>query len=174
MNTIIKKWFVFDGKQQTGPYSLEEMQEKVVTHKLSAEQFVWCEGMDGWKALGEVDVLRGGSMTRRPPSPPPDFALPAVEPSGKIRKSSVSFDAEEHTFVREIGKIKDEDRTGSIQRDIISNAKREAKAASSMEQKKRVEVEGESLAQDKFIWIILGLVVTAVIWFVFFQKGATP
>lgn len=175
MGTIIKKWFVFDGKQQTGPFSLEEMQDKVGQGKIAPDQFVWCEGMEGWKALGEVDILRGGSMTRRPPTPPPDFALPAIEPTGAIRKSVAKFEQrEEHTFVKEIGKMKDEDRTGAIQRDILHNAQREAKAASHLENKARVEIEGTSLMQNKIVWLVLAIAAAAATWFLFLKKGTNP
>src|SRR4051812_29705440 len=49
-----KKWFVYVGDHHEGPFSLEEVQGKMVQGDVSTESFVWAEGMTDWKPMTEM------------------------------------------------------------------------------------------------------------------------
>ncbi|MDJ0510071.1 MAG: tubulin-like doman-containing protein [Crocosphaera sp.] len=49
-----KKWYVYQDNQQTGPFSSEELLPKGVTF----QTYVWCAGMEGWRAASEIEELR--------------------------------------------------------------------------------------------------------------------
>ncbi|MGK7940033.1 MAG: tubulin-like doman-containing protein [Crocosphaera sp.] len=48
------KWYVYQDNQQTGPFSSEELLQEGVTF----QTYVWCAGMEGWKAASEIEELR--------------------------------------------------------------------------------------------------------------------
>ncbi len=51
---IEKKWFVYLGDHHEGPFSLIEIQEKMVQGVVTSEGYVWAEGMKDWKPMKEV------------------------------------------------------------------------------------------------------------------------
>lgn len=52
------EWFFYDkNKQQRGPCSLEELKLNWSHKNLSADSFVWAEGVDGWKKVQELPKL---------------------------------------------------------------------------------------------------------------------
>ncbi|OFZ78386.1 MAG: hypothetical protein A2583_13935 [Bdellovibrionales bacterium RIFOXYD1_FULL_53_11] len=52
-----KKWFVYLGDHHEGPFSLAEMQTKMSQGQISSLNYVWCEGMQDWKAMTEVPAF---------------------------------------------------------------------------------------------------------------------
>jgi hypothetical protein len=49
----MKKYFINDGTQQQGPFSLEEL----IAMKITPNTPVWHEGMDQWKTAGQLEEL---------------------------------------------------------------------------------------------------------------------
>lgn len=50
-------WFVLKGQERFGPYSPQEILGLVGSQKLSPQDFVWNNAMEGWKPLGQVPQL---------------------------------------------------------------------------------------------------------------------
>jgi hypothetical protein len=48
------KYFIHDGAEQKGPFSIEELQSL----NISKESMVWCEGLENWKPAGEIEELQ--------------------------------------------------------------------------------------------------------------------
>ena len=70
---IQKKWHLFIGNQTEGPFDLDEVREKLAQGLIQSDAFVWCEGMDDWKKMNEVEefLLPSASTPRVSPPPPP-------------------------------------------------------------------------------------------------------
>jgi len=49
----MKKYFLHDGTEPSGPFDFEELKEKKITKKSP----IWFEGMDNWKYAGEIIEL---------------------------------------------------------------------------------------------------------------------
>ncbi|MEO5970354.1 MAG: DUF4339 domain-containing protein [Bdellovibrionia bacterium] len=50
MNDFIeKKWFIFVKDKHEGPFSIDEIHDKITKGTLAAETYVWKEGMSDWK-----------------------------------------------------------------------------------------------------------------------------
>src|SRR3954466_10824870 len=73
MSNPEKKWFVYTGVQQEGPLSLDEVRGRVLSGRLIGAHLAWCEGMDTWLKVEEIDVLRSILNPPQPahPVPPP-------------------------------------------------------------------------------------------------------
>lgn len=59
--------------QQTGPFGTTELAEKIAAGLVSAKTLVWKDGMEGWKAAGEVNelaVLFAPAGTAKKETPP--------------------------------------------------------------------------------------------------------
>ncbi len=69
----MKKYFLHDGSQQTGPFNLEELMSK----NLNRNTPIWFEGLDEWTTIGKIDELKEIFTAEPPPfaakmaSPPP-------------------------------------------------------------------------------------------------------
>ncbi len=61
-------WLAKDG-QQLGPYSIEEVQQRLAQGLAEATDLVWTEGMPTWEPLAKVVPVRRGPPP--PPIPPP-------------------------------------------------------------------------------------------------------
>jgi hypothetical protein len=60
-----KKWFVYMGDHHEGPFSLEEIQGKMQAGIVTSSQYVWCEGMNDWQQIPEVEAVQ--ALLRQPP-----------------------------------------------------------------------------------------------------------
>jgi hypothetical protein len=49
-----KKWFVYLRDHHEGPFTLEEIQEKMAQQLFSSASYVWAEGMADWQMMTEV------------------------------------------------------------------------------------------------------------------------
>lgn len=58
----MKKYFISLEGQQTGPYTIEELQAMNLTNKY----LVWTDGFSGWKSIQSIQELRE-SITKLPP-----------------------------------------------------------------------------------------------------------
>ena len=59
----MKKYFLNDGYQQTGPFNIEELKSK----NLNSDTPIWFEGLDEWTTIGKVDELKKIIIVTPPP-----------------------------------------------------------------------------------------------------------
>jgi len=83
----MKKYFLHDGKEQQGPYDLNELKEK----KISKETQIWYEGLESWTKADNIDELKDIFKDVPPPftqkqSPPPISETANKPPVSKKRK----------------------------------------------------------------------------------------
>jgi len=64
-------WHIAQGGKSIGPMGVEQLRAMVADGSLRSDTFVWCEGMTGWVAAGEVPALAGLFRPSAPPPPPP-------------------------------------------------------------------------------------------------------
>ncbi|GAA4339290.1 DUF4339 domain-containing protein [Flaviaesturariibacter amylovorans] len=57
----MKKYYIIDGQEQKGPFSVDELKALTVNR----DTYVWYEGADGWSKAGALDEL--GEVFRTPP-----------------------------------------------------------------------------------------------------------
>jgi len=67
----MKKYFLHNGTESSGPFNFEELIAKKITKKTP----VWFEGMENWKYAGEIDERRLQSEILKENN---------IEPSAKI------------------------------------------------------------------------------------------
>ena len=60
---------VAENGQTLGPFSLEGLAQAVADGRFRAETLVWCAGMSGWTAAGQLPHF--ASLFQTPPPPPP-------------------------------------------------------------------------------------------------------
>jgi hypothetical protein len=79
------KYFIHDGSEQAGPYSIEELQSL----NIGKESMVWHEGLDGWKPAGEIEELQSiFPVVAMPPPLEPKTNMPPPFISAKKPESS--------------------------------------------------------------------------------------
>ena len=59
----MKKYFLHDGKEQSGPFDVEELKAKQITPDTS----IWYEGIEDWTTAGKIEELKGLFKTSTPP-----------------------------------------------------------------------------------------------------------
>jgi hypothetical protein len=52
-----KKWFVYLGDHHEGPFSLDDITGRMKNGQVSAQNYVWCEGMADWKPMPDVPAF---------------------------------------------------------------------------------------------------------------------
>jgi hypothetical protein len=55
---IQKKWFIYIGDHHEGPFSAEEISQKLKSGEAKEESYVWCEGMADWQMFSSVNELK--------------------------------------------------------------------------------------------------------------------
>ncbi len=75
----MKEYFYLKGKDQDGPFTVEQLADK----RLTNETLIWTEGMENWQKLKEIPEL---VQTLKPKSVPP----PSPVEAEKIIKTEVS------------------------------------------------------------------------------------
>jgi hypothetical protein len=75
----MKEYFFLTGKDQNGPFTIEQLADKGLTN----ETLIWTEGMENWQKLKDIPEL---AQTLRPKSVPP----PPPDTDEKIFKTEVS------------------------------------------------------------------------------------
>jgi hypothetical protein len=94
----MRKYFVHNGQQQAGPYTIEELRDK----DLQPNIFIWFEGMDTWMQAGKIDELKHFFVSAPPaftlttpayPAPPQkkNISRPDAIPKEKKKKSPWFF-----------------------------------------------------------------------------------
>lgn len=66
--------------QQSGPYSIPQLQSLVQQGQINAQTYVWKQGMSNWECAGQVQELAPLFITNTPPPPP---GAPGVPPMPK-------------------------------------------------------------------------------------------
>ena len=54
---IQKKWFIYINDQHQGPFSVDEVQQKLTSGQITQQNHVWCEGMSDWQVITQVASL---------------------------------------------------------------------------------------------------------------------
>ncbi|QSB06914.1 SPFH domain-containing protein [Natronoglycomyces albus] len=65
-----EEWFAGINGAQQGPYDVNGLRQQISAGTLTRETLVWKNGMDGWKAAGEVPELANLFGSTPPPLPP--------------------------------------------------------------------------------------------------------
>lgn len=65
------QYYVAINGQQSGPFTIQQLQQLVAQGQLSASSLVWKQGMGGWAAANSVDELASLFATLTPPPLPP-------------------------------------------------------------------------------------------------------
>lgn len=74
----MKKYFLHDGTEPSGPFDFEELKAQRITKKSP----VWFEGMENWKYAEEVDELSSLFVVL----PPPISTFSATPPTPKVER----------------------------------------------------------------------------------------
>ena len=75
----MKKYFLHDGTEPSGPFDFEELKAQRITKKSP----VWFEGMENWKYAEEVDELSSLFVVL----PPPISTFSATPPAPKVERT---------------------------------------------------------------------------------------
>lgn len=67
-----EKWYVADNAKQTGPFTIDEVRQKIQTGLVTRDTLVWAASLPSWKAAQQVQELAASFGTDTPPP-----ALPA-------------------------------------------------------------------------------------------------
>ena len=67
----ISQYMIYDNGQQTGPFSIPQLQQMVTAGTLTKQTYVWKNGMANWELAGSVAELGALFVTNTPPPPPP-------------------------------------------------------------------------------------------------------
>ncbi len=59
----MKKYFIHDGQNESGPFSVEELKHQPVTK----DSLIWYEGLDNWTPAGEINDLKSLFNLKPPP-----------------------------------------------------------------------------------------------------------
>jgi hypothetical protein len=80
----MKQYFFLTGKDQNGPFTIEQLEDKGLTN----ETLIWTEGMDNWQKLKDIPELAQTIKPKSvPPPPPPDTTekITKTEVSGQLK-----------------------------------------------------------------------------------------
>ena len=62
-------WYLFDGKERSGPLSLEQLQAALASHGPAGELRVWRKDFSEWRRVADVPELRGHELVPASPEP---------------------------------------------------------------------------------------------------------
>ena len=83
-NKEMKEYFFLKGKDQNGPFTVEQLADKGLT----SESLIWTEGMENWKKLKDIPELIQALKPKSVPPPPPsdkDESISKTEVSGQLK-----------------------------------------------------------------------------------------
>lgn len=78
----MKKYFLHNGSESSGPFTLEELKAK----RISKTTPIWFEGMEHWKTAGEIPELTSVFVVSPPPFKTAATPLPNVKKIPEDRK----------------------------------------------------------------------------------------
>lgn len=67
----MSQYMVYNNGQQTGPFTIPQLQQMVMQGMVNQQTYVWKQGMANWMAAGQVPELGMLFVTNTPPPPPP-------------------------------------------------------------------------------------------------------
>ena len=67
----MSQYMIYANGQQTGPFTIPQLQQMVAEGKLTKQTYVWKNGMANWAFAGTVEELGMLFITNTPPPPPP-------------------------------------------------------------------------------------------------------
>lgn len=95
----MKKYFLHDGKEQQGPFDIEDLKTKNITK----ETPIWYEGIESWTNVGKIDEL---SILIKATTPPPfEQKKPVTPPPISEPTKKVELKKEEPKKKSNSGKI---------------------------------------------------------------------
>ena len=62
-------WHVAENGEPAGPFAPAQLAQAIAAGRVSHETLVWCAGMEGWMAAGDVEVLGSYFAPQPPPIP---------------------------------------------------------------------------------------------------------
>lgn len=77
----MKEYYFLSGKNQNGPYSIEELKTKKITN----ETLIWTDGMDNWQKISDLPEL-GQALFQGTKPPPPPPQLDEIEEANSDRQ----------------------------------------------------------------------------------------
>jgi hypothetical protein len=80
----MKEYFFLEGKDQNGPFTIEQLSDKSLTN----ETMIWTEGMENWQKLKDIPELVQALKPKSVPPPPPNEVeekLSRTEVSGQLK-----------------------------------------------------------------------------------------
>ena len=81
------QWYAVVNGSQGGPYQSSQLVEFYQTGMISAESFVWCDGMANWDMISNVSQLQSLFASHQPASNP----QPAARTSPTQAQAAVAF-----------------------------------------------------------------------------------
>ncbi len=85
-----EQWYWYNGRQQFGPVSREELARLVASGQMQRTDVVWCQGMATWTPANQVQGLLPPADPRFPP-PPPQSSPPTWDEWAKQRPGNSSY-----------------------------------------------------------------------------------
>lgn len=64
-----KQFYYLKGREQFGPYSIEELQ----SFDLNPDTYIWTESMDNWEKIKNIPELLSKKTNTKTPPPPPEI-----------------------------------------------------------------------------------------------------
>ena len=156
----MKKYFLHNGIESSGPFDLEELKNK----KISKNTPVWFDGMEKWSTAGEIDELKSLFIT----IPPPISNFSPPKHSSKLEKNNSTrkfIGLPKKTFFIVIGtliiivgisvlKVLNENRSRELalknHKTEIENHKYELQQKE-LEEQKRIQLEAEKAAAERVL-----------------------
>jgi hypothetical protein len=73
--------YIFINSQQYGPYDYATCRQLKQNNQLTAETYVWQQGMAAWTKAGEVNELKALFAPAMPQMPPMPGGMPPMPPT---------------------------------------------------------------------------------------------
>src|SRR5690606_16819328 len=70
------QYFLVEGGQTVGPFTLQQVKQRIAEGRTSREDLIWKEGLSGWVAISTLPEFR----ETPPPPPPPGGGTPPPPP----------------------------------------------------------------------------------------------
>src|SRR3954467_2077450 len=83
-----KQWFVCISGASLGPIETQVVHLMIEQKRLSPMEFVWCEGMDSWKRVCEIEEFGGTTAPEAPSIPVPQATKTKVAPPPMAPKAT--------------------------------------------------------------------------------------
>lgn len=80
MSAANDEWYYAQNGQRIGPVSLAAVQTLLSRGSLSAQDYVWTDGMANWSPAGTVPELSAATIGVATASPPPPYGAPRQQP----------------------------------------------------------------------------------------------